>query len=191
MRRGLDLPPREIDISRLLPTFVPSSYFATGNWLGPGVKLRTEDIALTWTVLLPGQELRYVSFEMVDYWESQDVDWKDLSMRNLAGVTAHRDGIHAMKRSDGSLSALVFLFEDGLGSSRLLFRATLAEQFPNGYQVALPEMSCGVAFAKGLQGPDLDKLHKLMALCCRNGTRPLVPGVFEPDDLLPRPDWML
>lgn len=190
MRRGLELRPHEIDISRLLPIFVRSSNFASGNWLGPGVRLQTPDIALTWTVLL-GQTMRYVSFEMVDYWESQEVDWKDLSMRNLAAVTAHRDGIHAMKRSDGSLSALVFLFEDGLGPSRLLFRATLAEQFPHGYRVAIPEMSCGVAFAKDLNGPELENLQNMIAHCHRNSARPLAPGVYEPDELLPRMDWSL
>jgi hypothetical protein len=66
-----------------------------------------------------------------------------------------------------------------------LFRVGLAERFPQGYRVAMPEMSCGFAFAKDLDGPDLDTTLKLIDSCYQKGTRPFSPVVYEPDDLLP------
>ena len=185
MRDGLDLPPDRVDLSQVMPIFVPSSFFALGNWPGPFTRLRAPELGLTWTVLLPNQSMRYVDFGMVHHWEAQKLDWKELAMRNLNRETNERPGVREMRRPTGRVSALAFLFEDGLGPSRLLFRQGLEVRFPEGYRVAMPERSCGLAFAQDLQGEEMAPIQRVIDHCYRNGTRPLFPTIFHPDDLLP------
>ena len=66
---------------------------------------------------------------------------------------------------------------DGIGPSRLLFRDHLAAFFPAGYRVALPEMSCAVAFSVDATEPEMVILNKLIDDCHRKGTRPLAPDL--------------
>jgi len=184
MRQGLDLRPEQMDLSELLPIFVPAAFFARNNWPGPYSRLRTPDVGLTWTVLLPKQTMRYVNFAMQEHWESQNLDWKTLALRNLSRRTNERPGVREMRAATGDVSAIAFMFDDGLGPSRLLFREGLAQRFPAGYRVAMPEMSCGLAFAKDLQGQDRATVQGVIDHCYRNGTRPFVPGTYAPEDLM-------
>jgi hypothetical protein len=187
IRQSLGLQPEQIDTSHLLPMFVPASFFAMGNWPGPYARLRTADLGLTWAVLFPHQTLRYVDDDMLQYWELCRIDWKEIAMRNLQARTQGAN-IHQLRRPnrpDGKLVSMAFMSEDGLGPSRLLFRGTLNEQFPEGYRVAIPEMSCGVAFSKNAQDPELTKILTMVADCYQKGTKPLSPGIYDPEDLLP------
>jgi len=183
--RASDLRPDRIDTAKLFPIFVPASFFACGNWPGPYSRLRGPEIGLTWTVLLPNHTMRYVDFAMKHHWEARQLDWKALALRNLSDQTNNQPGVRELRRTTGEISSIAFMFEDGLGPSRLLFRGGLAERFPAGYRVAMPEMSCGLAFAKDLEGQDLASVQGVIDRCYRTGTRPLAPGSYDPDDLLP------
>jgi hypothetical protein len=77
---------------------------------------------------------------------------------------------------------------DGIGPSRLLSRDRLAKLFPLGYRVALPEMGCAFAFSVDVDASEMAKLRRLIENCFRDGTRPLAPGIYMPDDLLPAPE---
>jgi hypothetical protein len=48
----------------------------------------------------------------------------------------------------------------------------------------MPEMSCGLAFAKDLRGKELATVQNLIDHCYQKGTRPFVPTTYDPDDLL-------
>jgi hypothetical protein len=128
--------------------------------------------------------MRYVNSEMQQYWEKQQLDWKAMALRNLSRITDDQADVRELRRTTGEVSAIAFMFEDGLGPSRLLFRRALAERFPAGYRVAMPEMSCGLAFAEDLKGQDLSTVQNLIDHCFQKGTRPMVPGSYDPDDLL-------
>lgn len=184
LRQNLDLRPDQIDISDVLPIFVPSSFFEKGNWMGPFLRLRAAEIGLTWSVLLPNQTMRYVDPDMQRFWESRQLDWKALAMSNLSARTNGHPGIRQLRKPTGELSSIAFMFEDGYGPSRLLCRGALSQQFPQGYRVAMPEMSCGFAFAKDLDGSDLATTLNVIDGCYRKGTRPLSPAVYDPDDLV-------
>jgi hypothetical protein len=184
LRSGLDVPVDQIDLTQVMPIFVPSGFFAHGKWVGPYCRLRNPEIGMTWTVLMPGRSIRYVDRRMTDLWEGQKVDWKTLAKRNLSNITTNQPGVKEMRSAAGDLCSIAFMFEDGLGPSRLIFREGLAQRFPAGYRVAMPEMSCGLAYAKDLQGPDLATVTGLIDHCHRSGTRPFVPGSYDPDDLL-------
>ena len=185
LRQNLDLPPGQIDVNDVLPIFVPSSFFASGNWMGPFLRLRAPEIGLTWSVLLPNQTMRYVDPGMLELWEAQQLDWKALAIRNLRNRTNGHSGIRQLRKPAGELSAIAFMFDDGFGPSRLLLTGALSQQFPRGYKVAMPEMSCGFAFARDLDGPDLETTRNVIDRCYQVGTRRLSPAVYDPDDLLP------
>ncbi|HKE26239.1 MAG TPA: hypothetical protein VKB88_27975 [Bryobacteraceae bacterium] len=184
MKDGLDLRPDQIDTTQLVPVFIPASFVALGDWPGPYERLRAREVVLTWAVLFPGQTMRSVNSEMQQHWDTQQLDWKAAALRNLSRITGDQPGVRELRRATGEVSAVAFMFEDGLGPSRLLFRRSLAERFPAGYRVAMPEMSCGLAFAGDLQGQDLSTVQDLIDHCYQKGTRPMAPGSYDPEDLL-------
>ena len=72
-----------------------------------------------------------------------------------------------------------------MGPSRLLLRDALREIFPEGYRVSIPEMSCAFAMSKQLEEAAETMVTDMIAKCFSGGTRPLAPGIFDPDEILP------
>jgi hypothetical protein len=185
MNDGLNAPPAEVDRTSLLPLLAPAAFFSSGKWCGPSVRLRNPDIGLTWVVRKPGQTMRCLNFEIQKRWEAEGLDWKELAMRNLSACTTGQAGVFELRRPNGELYAISFMFQDGLGPSRLLFRGSLTQMFPDGYRVAIPERSCGIAFAANLAGKEMRSLQSVIDNCYKKGTRRFVPGSYDADALLP------
>jgi hypothetical protein len=106
-------------------------------------------------------------------------------MRNLAAATNDHEGARTLCRPDGRPYAIAFMYEDGLGTSRLLLRDGLETMFPAGYRVALPERSCGFAFSADVTGEEARSVMGVVEQCHRHGTYPLLPGSYAAADLLP------
>ena len=185
MADGMDVSPAELDSRELLPVFLPASILATGKWCGPFTRLRAAEIGLTWAVLMPGGSLRYVNRAIQSHWEEQGLDWKALAMTNLSRHTENQPGPRMLRRVNGEVFAVAFLYEDGLGPSRLLFRGTLSKLFPKGCRVAIPERSCGFAFGTDLNPEELSQVEGVINHCYQHGTRPFAPGSYAVDDLQP------
>jgi hypothetical protein len=185
MTAEMDTPPAQIDTRRLLPVFAPAGFFTTGKWCGPYAKLRTPSLGLTWAVLMPYAVMQYVNRQMQEHWDAQGLDWKRLAMRNLARETSDHPGARTLRRPGGKVYAIAFMFQDGLGTSRLLLRDGLIKMFPQGYRVALPERSCGFAFAADLTAEESRSVIGTVKDCFRQGTNPLVADTFAADDLFP------
>jgi len=182
---GMDVSPAELDTRELLPVLLPAWFFTTGKWCGPFTRLRAAEIGLTWAVLTPGGNLRYIDRAARSHWEEQGLDWKALAMTNLSRHTENQPCPRMLRRVNGEIFAVAFLYEDGLGPSRLLFRGTLSRLFPQGCRVALPERSCGLAFDTGLNAEERRQVEGVINHCYQHGTRPFVPGSYGVDDLLP------
>ncbi len=118
------------------------------------------------------------------YWESQGIDWKMLAVNNL-GERSKGTGATLFKGVSGNLAGIVMRRADGMGPSRLLFRNYLAKQFPQGYRVALPDRTCGLAFAADLGDEDRNQVPKIIDSWYTKGPLPFASGTFLPDDLLP------
>jgi hypothetical protein len=182
---GMDVSPADLDTRELLPVLLPAQFFTTGKWCGPFTRLRAAEIGLTWAVLVPGGALRYVNGAMQAHWEEQGLDWKALAMTNLARHTENQPGPRMLRRVNGQVFAVAFLYEDGLGPSRLFFRGTLSKFFPNGCRIAIPERSCGFAFGIDLTPEERSQVEGVINHCYRHGTRPFVSGSYAVDDLQP------
>lgn len=191
VRKQLALRPEELDRSKLLPIFVPASFFGYGNWPGPYELLNAEGLGLTWTILGEGQSMRYLDHRVRESWEADGFDWKAAARANLtklAGVQGDGHGLctHALPRQNQEIFCVAMMHPDGLGPSRLLLFDALRKLFPSGYRVALPEMSCGIAFDANLDDKETSSVQEMIDKCYRNGTRPLIPGSHSPDALIAR-----
>ena len=187
LREGLAKAPFELDIADLLPVFVPMSFFAQRNWPGPYESLQVPGLGLTWAVLQPEQTMRYVDRRVDAHWAGQGIPWRDRAVENIRRQSNQGVWTHEFRGEDGALFAVAMMHSDGLGPSRLLLRESLERLFPEGYVVALPEMSCGVALSAQAADADRSKIVDLVTTCFRDGTRPLVPGIHEPSGLEMRP----
>jgi hypothetical protein len=178
------LGPEDLDIGKVVPLFIPSSFVDAGAWPGPYVALRARGIAQTWAVLLPDDAIRYVLHDVQQMWEAQGIDWKARALENLRELSPDPLGTGALFRGDGETWLISLMHGDGLGPSRLLLGDQLECLFPRGYRVAIPERSRGFAFAAELDREDADTVESLIRSCYAKGDRPLSPWILEPNDLL-------
>jgi len=183
VRAGLGLRPEQVEITTLVPILAPERFFTAGGWPGPYSPLRAKNIALTWSVLLPHQTMRYVDRALEEHWNARGLDWRSQALHNLDAQTGHNLATHEFSRPDGSIYAIAMMHEDGIGPSRLLLKKRLQQLFREGYEVALPEMSCAFAISSSADKSEADKLRGLVERCYESGTRPLAPGIYAPDDL--------
>jgi hypothetical protein len=177
----------DLDVDKVVPLFVPSSYVESGSWRGPFATLRAPGVALAWAVLLRDDALRYVRHDMQRVWEEQGIDWKVRALQNLRELSPDPLCTGALFRDSGETWLISLMHPDGLGPSRLLLTDQLERLFPQGYRVALPERSRGFAFASNLDLEDADTIDHLVQSFYWKGDRPLSAGTFEPSDLLSAP----
>src|SRR5262245_58529921 len=171
LRQSLDLTPDQIDISDVFPLFAPASFFTTGKWHGPYELLQVPGLGLTWAVEQPKQTMLYVSRTTAAYWENAGRDWRQEAMRTLAKRSGPDlcTGHCPREQNPDEYYALVFMHPDGYGPSRLLFWEQLKEIFPQGYLVALPEMSCGLALAADATASERAKIEDIVHQCYSSG----------------------
>ncbi len=178
----LELVAEELDTNQLRPLFVPSSFFARGNWPGPHLTLAAKPIGLTWCVLGPSTMI-YVTNGMQQHWEAQGIYWRAIALQNLRDASANQ--LYTGYLGDQERPVVVFMMHaDGLGPSRLLLTDRLLKLFPNGYRVGIPEMSFGIAFSVHITGQESTKLQTVIRKCHEEGTRPLATGTYAPEDIL-------
>lgn len=178
------LGPEGLDIGKVVPLFIPSSFVEAGSWPGPYAALRAQGIAQAWAVLRPDDAIRYVLYDVQQTWEAQGIDWKARALENLRALSPEPLGTGALFRGDGETWLISLMHGDGLGPSRLLLANQLERVFPMGYRVALPERSRGFAFAAELDLEDADTVESLVRSSYTKGDRPLSPWILDPNDLL-------
>jgi len=185
LQSGLALKPHEVPLNRIIPLLVPANFFASQQWPGPYTLLRSSGLAITWVVLMPKQTMLYVTHKMAEHWQGEKLDWKQKATENLARATGEQVATSQFAREDGQPYALVMMQEDGFGPSRLLLTDQLARRFPEGYRVAVPEMSVGLAFSARLSEVEQKKMENLVRNCFEKGTRPASPLIHESFMLVP------
>ncbi len=168
------------------PLIVPSSYFTTGAFPAPHVPLTAPDLALTCVMLSGPASVLYVEPQMAESWRRKGIDWVAGSLTELRRADERLRWTHESRDEDGQLNWIAFMNDDGLGSSRLLLTDELARQFPEGYLVALPDRSCGLAISKRLGWNEHREVEAMVADMHKGATTPMCSDVREPRELLPR-----
>jgi hypothetical protein len=83
------------------------------------------------------------------------------------------------------------LHKDGIGSSRILFSEELKQLFPNGYRIAFPDRSCGLAINADLSPKEAEEIRDLVEGIHNNATTPMSSKLYNPDDLNIKQEWIL
>jgi hypothetical protein len=179
LRASLDKDAAAMPLDELFPVLVPSSFFSLGNWPGPFALLALPGLAVTWAVLQAEQTMRYVDRRMEVYWDSRSIDWRARALENLRRTSVERPWTHEFRRDEGPLFAVAMMHPDGIGPARLLLHEHLEAAFPEGYLVAVPERSCGLALSLQATDAERARLQEIAAHCHRDGTAPVLDG-FHP-----------
>jgi hypothetical protein len=180
---SLEISPSTLPADQLLPIFVPASFFELDNWPGPYHLCKASGLGQTWVILQSEETMLYLSRTVQEYWESKGVEWAQLAKENLVRMSEENQYTHEFRRDNGQLYAVALMQDDGLGPSRLLLGDYFNWLFPQGYNVALPEMSCGFVIAKDITKEEGEKFAKIVDDCYHNGTRPLIPGFHDATDI--------
>jgi hypothetical protein len=183
LRAVLKKAPSQLDVADLFPIFVPMSFFASGNWPGPYETLQIPGLGLTWAVLQSGQAMRYVDHRVETHWDGEGIPWREKAIENVRRRSVDSVWTHEFRREDRSIFAVAMMHSDGFGPSRLVLREALEPLFPEGYLVALPEMSCGLVLSARATDEESAKIVGLATSCFQAGTRPLVSGMYEASGL--------
>lgn len=178
--RELAKPPEMIDLGNVVPMLVPSAFSAAGNWPGPIHRLGAPGFDQTWAVICRDNVLLYVSRPMQSFWEQADIDWRERAASNLRAFAEAEPWSHTFVRADGSPFMVAMLFGRGLGPSRLLVPGLLTAAFPEGYEVAVPEMTCAVAFTATPTNAEKEKIIEFVSHCFEHGSEPVSAACFSP-----------
>jgi hypothetical protein len=118
---------------------------------------------------------------MQSVWERSDIPWRERATNNLRELAEVEPYSHAVAREDGSLYMVVMLYDRGLGPSRLLVPGLLTKIFPEGYEVAVPEMTCAVAFTAKPTSLETQKIGDFISSCFERGTEPVSMKRYRPE----------
>lgn len=180
IRRELDKRPEEIDSGTVVPLLVPNSFAETGSWPGPIYRLAAPGFCQTWATLGPKDVIRYVDRSVQNFWENGGIPWRERAASNLRAIAETQPYSHQLTRDDGSVFMVGMLFGQGLGPSRLLVPGLLNGVFPDGYKVAIPEMTCAFAFIDAPTDEERHRIHKLIQGCFDDGSEPVSTEHMSP-----------
>ena len=173
------------DLANLYPLIVPSTYIESGAWDLPHLPLTPADLILTWVILHPGQTMIYVTADQIREWKKDGVHWRDVALNNMRRDTGNNPATHEKRDANGLVQWIAMMQPDGLGSSRVLMANELRNLFPEGYQVAIPERSVGLALSANASSEHQASFLDLVQNCQRDGTVPMVSRLLDPTDVIP------
>jgi len=124
--------------------------------------------------------------EIAEEWRIAGSDWLVTAVERMRQADKGLVWTYERRDDAGQLLWIVFMNSDGLGSSRLLLTEELQHQFPEGYYVALPDRSCGMAISTRTAWDGLSELREMVTDMHRNATTPMCPDIRDPEALAPR-----
>lgn len=142
-----------MDIYNLYPLIVPSTYYSKDVWDLPHQAFPNKSYILTWVYFRTEDSMTYIKREEFDQLNIQVPNWQQISFENLRLLT-EIDGVFfnefRVDPDTNTLSFILFLNPDGLGSSRILFIDELTKGFAGDFEVCIPDRFCGIAVSKSI-----------------------------------------
>src|SRR5688572_10681217 len=175
-------------IENLFPLIVPSSYLDTG-WDLPNQKFPIAEFILTWVEFEGSYSMTYLT--EIEYRDinSSISNWQRRSFENLRNSGQYFHTHSKVRDNADHLIYLSFLNEDGIGSSRILLNMELAKGFPNGYYLAFPDRSCGLAISKDITDEELKETQLLIGRMFKNATTPMTGEIYSSKDFALHTKW--
>lgn len=166
-----------MNFDHVRPLIVPAEYVRAGV-PAAYASLAAPDLALAWVELTPRATMHYVTPSQAAEWDGTHPAWRENALDAMRRADHDRFWTHEKRTDTGALAWIGMMQEDGLGSSRLLLAAELARTFPEGYLVAFPDRSCGMAISR--THADLEQVRAMVAKMHEGATIPMIPDVREP-----------
>jgi hypothetical protein len=170
-------------LENLYPLIVPAEYVQSGVWNLPHSLLKATDLILTWVVLHEGQGMVYVTADQVAQWQRGGIKWSAVALENMRRDTGNNPATHKKRDENANLQWVAMMQPDGLGSSRVLMTDELEKLFPNGYSLAIPERSVGMALSASATPQYEASFREVVRNCHRNGTTPMVSRLLGRTEL--------
>lgn len=165
----------------LFPIIVPRRYNAGGRWIGPMRNLRHPELAITWVRLVDPGSMSYLSHAEAKELEASGTDFHAEAMENLRASSIGDQLVTHQKVVGDRLVFAVAMHDDGLGTSRLLLLPEWAERFPQGFELGIPERSCGIIVPAGIAASERESAIEVIAGCFEDGNTPMLPGLHAAD----------
>ena len=175
----------ENHLENLYPLIVPVEYIQSGVWNLPHLSLKAADLILTWVVLHEGQTMVYVTADQVEWWKKSGVNWSAVAIENMRRGTGDNPATHEKRDEKGRLQWVAMMQSDGLGSSRVLMTDELQKLFAEGYSVAIPERSVGMALSSTALPEHRSSFMDVVRNCQRDGITPMLNRLLSPADMTP------
>ena len=176
----------DADLAVVQPLIVPADYGRYNNFPAPLIPLAEPSLALTWVALTRPDWMVYVTPSVAAGWEARGVDLYDRAMANMREADAGRTWTHEQADERDRLVWVAMMQDDGLGSSRLLCREELESVFPMGYEVALPDRSCGMALSNSATAVQRSEFLAMVQRCFEGATIPMLGEILSSAALAPR-----
>jgi hypothetical protein len=179
LEHGLNLPPSERDITKLVPVILPLELLELG-WPGPIIRIGQLPLAMGWAVLGEANTFFYVTEAEATYWETSGLDWRSVAFDNLAQLARGKPASGEKLDLDGRPFLQALLHEDAIGPSRLLIPGLFEEVFGTEYRVAIPERTCAIVYRSNLTREQTADVDGIINGCFGHGTEPMSAERFDP-----------
>jgi len=168
------------DLSKLFPIIMPPDWVSP-HWGGPIDQIGRGALHMTWAVQGDDRRRSYVSDEQAAGWDAEGIDWRAAAYENARRLSL-LGGFGTKEDEAGSAVIKVMLNDDGLGPSRLFVPHLFAHELGDDYRVAIPEMTCAVAFRSSLTSDQEADVAGIIAGCYGHGTTPVSDERFSAAD---------
>ena len=183
-----------MDLNTIYPLIVPSTYYIAGTWDLPHQNFPNKDYILTWVFFKAESSMTYITRADFELLNANHTNWQQIAFENLRNSLDTEESFYTSFRiseNDNKLSFLVFSNLDGIGSSRILLSYEFDQAFPEGYNVAMPDRSCGLIISNNLSSVE----HKILEDVIKEyygctGT-PMSSTVMQPSDFSLPSEWLL
>jgi hypothetical protein len=172
LEAGRDVEPQDRDLSLLIPIILPVELLGT-DWPGPIVRIGQLPFCVAWAIRGEMNTFFYVSHRDAEYWDKAEVDWQTLAFRNLVAMAQEQPASGYKDDDEGRPFVQVLLHADAIGPSRLLVPHLFDDVLGEGYDVAIPEQTCAIAYRKNLSAEQAADIDAMVNGCFKHGTEPM------------------
>lgn len=178
LEAGFGVEPAERDLSRVVPIILPLELL-NAAWPGPIAQIGQLPFCAAWATCGEMNSFFYVTEGEARFWEDAGIDWRSKALENLARISVNRPASGEKLDGDSVPFLKVMLHDDAFGPSRLLLPHLFDETLGAGYEVAIPEQTCAIAYRRDLSASQAADVNAMISGCYEHGTEPMSPERFE------------
>jgi hypothetical protein len=186
------LPTMTISLENIYPLIVPADYYKKGRWELPHHNLPNQAFILSWVTFNSSATMNYLSEQQYQELTNKHDGWQQKAFENLKLSIADNENFctqYKMSADGQQLLWLCFMHSDGIGSSRILLSTELTKAFPQGYYVAFPDRSSGLAIAKDISEDELKEIRDLIKSMHKGATTAMSGQLHSPADFTLPEQW--